>query len=215
MFYRCVTAFSIGLFLTSCTTAHIPKQKYLTTNNLDGIQSLAVLVTISHPEVIYYQTESFTGPLDGMVLHYLIEGTVRSNIDKGYAEKIGENINFSIYEEKLAQAFIKTLKDSARFKAVDYKKENKLNNDQLMADGYESVIRLSVDKLSLYKISDIDFKLSVNILAKMVELKSSKVIWDRVDAVVASENHTIDYYEKNGLLELDKMLEKAGKKTII
>ncbi|MBU1567031.1 MAG: hypothetical protein KJ630_15585 [Proteobacteria bacterium] len=138
---------------------------------------MSVLVTISSPEVIQSQSEVSEWCLFpmGLLLNVpaiSIDRSKRSSKDKVHAEQIGGKINFSVYEEKLAQSFIKTLQESDRFKAVDYKKNNKLANYQLLSDNYDAVIRLYIDKLLLYKVSNEDVKLSTNILAEMVELKS-------------------------------------------
>jgi len=209
--HKSLVVFFVGLFFVSCTltTAHIEEKKYLDTTSLSGIHNVAVLVKIYPPEVIDSQTEFSTwNPILFGLAGALVEGSIREDKDKSHAEKVSDNINLSLHEKKLAQTFIKTLKESGRFKTIEYMKDNK----QLSSERYRAVINLIVNKLTLKKMSNDNVRLSANILGKMVDLKTSQTIWNRDDSIIASEGHTIDFYEKYGLQELDTLLEKGGKK---
>ena len=223
MCWKCLATFTVMLFITSClTTAHTPQQKYLDNTSLSGIRNIAVLVTVSPPEVIYSQTEGINwiipilvspilAPIATSIAIHVQENSML-NEDKAHSENVENNFNLSVYEEKLSQSFIETLKKSSHFETIDYKKDNSLDNKLLVSDGYEGVIRLFLNNLILEKVSNEDVKLSANITAKMTNLKSSEIIWDRDDSTVSAEKHTISYYEKNGLEELELMLEKSGKR---
>lgn len=221
--WKYLTIFTLMLFMTSClTTAHTPQQKYLDNTSLSGIRNIAVLVTVSPPEVIYSQTEGINwlipilvGPILSPISTNIAIHTLQNNVlkeDIAYSENVGKKIILSDYEEKLSQSFIETLKKSSHFETIDYKKDNSLDNKLLVSDGYEGVIRLFLNNLILEKVSNEDVKLSAKITAKMTNLKSSEIIWDRDDSTVSAEKHTISYYEKNGLEELELMLEKSGKR---
>lgn len=228
--WKSATIISLMFFLISCTTtAHIPEQKYLDNTSLVGIRNVAVLVTVSPPEVIYAQAEEINitmpillgilvSPLGPLAIGFTTgaamnsQTTNQSKEDQAHADNVVKNLDLSIYEDKLSQSFIETLRENFRFETIDYKRDNRLDNNLLVSDRYEGVIKLFLNNLILEKVSNGDVRLSANIKAQMINLNSSEIIWDRDDSTVATQKHTISYYKKNGFQELEAMLEKAGKR---
>lgn len=197
-------------FLISCAT--MPQQTYLTNTSLAGLSKVAVVVSVSTPEVSYSSESSspLTMPLFGLI-GLAMEAGIRSGIDNEHAAKIKEHVDLSYIEDKMAQSFIQPLKKGNCFQTIEYVRDKKQDDHQLSVAGYDTVIKLSVREILLNRVSGDTVRLRAHVSGQMASLKSKIIVWDREEAVLSSELHSLAYYKENGLKELDAMLEKAGK----
>lgn len=201
----------MGSFLISCTTATVPRQIYLANTSLSGISKVAVVVSASGPKVSYSSSspKAGVGVLFG-VLGIMLEAAARSGEDHEHAEEIGKKMHLDYIEDKLAQSFMQPLKQGGCFQTTEYMTNKNQISQQLSAKGYDAVIRLFVREISLNRIEADHVRLSFYVRGQMEHLSSGKVLWDREEFFSSSESHSLDYYKKNGLKELDVMLERAG-----
>jgi hypothetical protein len=132
-------------------------------------------------------------------------------VDRGHAGEVGKHVNLSHFEEKVAQSFIQTVKKEDSFQTAEYLTDKNPNVQQLSARGYDALIRLSVDNISLTRDAGEYVGLYASVRGQMEHLSSGKVVWDRYEHVKSPEFHSLDYYKENGLKELDAMLERAGR----
>lgn len=197
-------------FLISCAT--MPQQTYLNNQSLSGISKVAVVASANVPEVWYSSSEKSVWPaLLGSALGMALEEGIRSGIDNEHAAKIKEHIDISHIEDKMAQSFIQPLKKGNYFQTIECLTDKNQGDHQLSVAGYDTVIRLSVHKISIRRVSGDYVSLSAHVRGQMEKLMSGEIVWDREEVVTNPEPQTLDYYKENGLKELDAMLEKAGK----
>jgi hypothetical protein len=211
----CIVA---GLLLISC--ASLPKETYLTSKCLTGIKKVAIVTLVSAPEVSYSSSrlqvryagfgDFSSGGLGGL-LATLLEGAIRSWIDQAHAAKISEHTGSGSIEGNMAQSFIQTVKKGDCFQGVEYLKDKDQDNSKLSTMGYDAIIRLSVGEVLLRRTAAEYLSLTARVRGQLENLRSGETVWDREEMVTNPEPHTLDYYEENGLIELDTMLEKAGR----
>ena len=212
---------SVGVIISliSCATAStVPQQTYMNSQSLSGINKVAIIASVTSPKVSYAKnTTSYPpgigllfGPL-GILLEAGISGAVVYGIDQGHAAKIGEHMKFSHTEEKMAQSFIQLLRKGCSFQTIEYLTDKNPDSKQLTTKGYDAVIKLLVQQISIDRDPGDSVRLSTHVSGQMEHLTSEKVIWDREENITNPEWHTLDYYKENGLKELDTMLEKAAK----
>ena len=200
-----------GLFQISC--AADPGQTYLTNKSLSGVSKVAIVASVSAPKVYYATTDSASEkffPFVGL-FPVVAEAAIRSGVDRGHAGKVRDNMDFSHFEEKVAQSFIQMLRKSDCFQATEYLTDKNQDVRQLSAKGYDAIIRLFVREISLKRMGGDQVRLDVYVRGKMEYLSSVKVVWDREEHIFSAELHPLNYYKENGLEELDAMLEKAGR----
>lgn len=205
----------MGFLLISCTT--VPKQTYLPKTPLTGVKKVAVIASARAPVVHYSMMSQYAGasiilgllsPFLGLTLS-AAEAGIRSGIDSQHASKVKEHVDLNEIEYKAAMAFIKPLQEGACFQAIEYVKAKDLDNSRLLAAGFDAVIRLSLRKISLERAPSNDIKLCAFMQGQMENLVSRKTIWDREEAVQSTEYRSLEYYEKNGIKEMDALLETA------
>jgi hypothetical protein len=199
----------MGFLMISCTT--IPKQTYLPKTSLSDVKKVAIIASAKAPEVHYSMQSEYSGV--GYVIARLfgaaVEVGTRSIIDSHHASKIREHVDLNEIEYKAALAFIRLLQEGRCFEVIEYIREKDLNNSQLLAAGFDAVIRLSLRKISLESAPGRDIGLYAFMQGQMENLTSRKIIWDREEAVQSTEDHSLEYYKKNGLKEIDALLETA------
>jgi hypothetical protein len=209
----------LALLLVSCATT-MPQETYLTRNSLAGISKVAVIASADAPDVTYVTAQSMSigTSLAGMLVPILIfpgmviEGAARIGADSAHATEIGSKVDLGRIEEIIVQAFTTPLRKTSYFDRVDYIK-NKDNDDrQLLGSGYDAMIRLVIKRISLSSLASNNVGLQVNVQGQLTDLRSGKIMWDRLEVMSSSEVHTLDYYKANGLRELDAILEKAGQR---
>ena len=209
---------SVGVLISliSCGPT-IPQQTYLNSQSLSRINKVAVVVSVSAPEVSYsrdaaewFTTDASTPGLINM-LPRLIELIIRRGSDREDASKINEHVDISHFEDKIAQLFMQPLKKGNLFKSVDQTPNKNQDSRQFRTIGYDAVIRLTVREISINRVAGDYVKLTAYVHGQMECLSSGNIVWDREEVVINPEPHTLDYYKENGLKELDTMLEKAAK----
>jgi hypothetical protein len=207
----------MALLLVSCASA-FPKETYLTSNSLSSITKVAILVSANAPDVTYAirDVTPGLGPATAifapiLVFPYLaIEVAARSGADSAHAKEIEAKVDLSSIEDKIVQAFTTPLRKASCFDRVDYIK-NKINDDRQLSDaGYDAVIRLVIKSISLTHIAGDNVSLQIHVQGQLTQVRSGKMMWDRLEVMSSPELHTLDYYKENGLKEIDAMLEKAG-----
>jgi hypothetical protein len=200
----------ISAFLVSCAT--VPQQAYLTNASLSNMKKVAIVCSVSAPEVSYSINSQGSGV--GVWFGFLgmeVERAIRSDIDKEHAKEIGNHLDLSRIENKIAKSFIQQLNKSDCFQTVEYVGDK--NQDVRLSSlaGYDALIRLNVREISISRDAGDYVKLYVYMHGQLEHLTSGKIVWDREEVVSSPERHTLDYYKENGLKELDAILEKAGK----
>jgi hypothetical protein len=214
----------LKLFLFICTASQliscastIPKQIYLTNASLSNISKVAVVSSANVPEASYSINSSDAGYSGYTVLFGLIvfpamglEAAIRSGVDQEHAARITEQTDLGYLEEKLVQSFMEPLKKSARFQTTEYMKTKNLDNDQLLAEGYDAIIRLSLYKISIERTVGSITSLYVSARGQMEGLRSKRILWEREEIVRSSKSRSLDYYRQNGLNEIDAIIERAG-----
>jgi hypothetical protein len=188
----------------------LPKETYINSTCLTGIKKVAIVTSVSSPEVSYsiYNT-SIPGGLAGFFAS-CIEGAIRSGVDHAHAAKISEHSDTSRNESNMAQSFIQVLKKGNYFQVIDYANDdNNRDESKLSNTGYDAVIRLIVQEILLEKTAAEYMSLTARVRGELEKLKSREILWTRDEIVINPEPHTLDYYKENGLKELDTMLEKA------
>jgi len=208
-----------GSFLTSCgPVPTVPRETYVKNSSLSGISKVAVVASVSAPEVSYSAARNnvsenllfFTGPAAFLVV-LGTEKAIRSGVDHGHAGDVKKHVDLSYFEEKIAQSFMQTLMKSNCFRSTEYLTDKNEDARRLSSKGYDAIIRLFVREISLKRIEGDSVRLNVYVRGSMEYLSSGKVVWDREEHVLSPERHSLDYYKENGLKELDAMLEKAGR----
>lgn len=204
-----------GSFLTSCAPT-LPKETYLKGMSLSGISKVAIVVSVNAPEVSYatYDNVSLKLFLIYGLIPAIAEGAVRSGVDHGHAGEVKKHSDLTYFKETIARSFMQTLKKGDYFQTTEYLTDKNQDVQQLSAKGYDAVIRLLVRQISLQRMKRVagdNVGLDVFVRGQMEFLSSGKIVWDREEHVLSSEFHSLDYYEKNGLKELDAILEKAGR----
>jgi hypothetical protein len=211
-----------GSFLNSCAT--VPKGTYLNDRSLLDISKVAIVVSLSDPKVSYHTAERnvsastvpYYGAIPALLFLGLVatgtEAAIRSGVDRGTSGEIKEHTDFSHFEEKVAQSFIQRLKKASCFQVAEYLADkNQQGAKQLSAKGYNAVVRLLVREISLKKCAGDNVCLYAYVRGEMENLSTGKIVWDREEQVSSPWNHPLDYYRKNGLKELNAMLEIAGR----
>ena len=209
------------LLLVSCASAP-PQETYLTSNSLSSIKKVAILASANAPDVTYATQSRSTGLGLGLGLAtavfapilifpaMAIEGAARAGADSAHAEEIGTKIELGSIEDKIVQAFTSPLRKASCFDHVDYIK-NKINDERQLSDaGYDAVIRLVIKNISLTHLAGDNVGLQIRVQGQLTNLRSGKIMWDRLEVMSSPELHTLDYYKANGLREQDALWEKAG-----
>jgi hypothetical protein len=191
----------------------VQQQTYLSKTSLSGINKVAVVVSVSAPEVSYrkggYAWFENDSPL--WWLASTIESTIRYGSDHDHTDKINKHVDISLIEDKTAQALIQPLTQKKSFQTIEYLRDKNQDSKQLLDTGYDAIIRLIVREISIQRTAGDYVSLHVIVQGQMECFTSGKIIWDREIVVTNPEPRTLDYYKENGLKELDAMLEKAGK----
>jgi hypothetical protein len=209
----------IAIFLISCAT--LPHETYLNKQSLSGISKVAIIISVNPPEVSYSMSSPDGGFVSAwtMLINPLlvfpsmgIEAAARYGVDQEHALKIKEHVDLNSIEDKMAQSFIQPLKNGICFQTIEYFKDKNQNVKQLSNAGYNAVIQLSVNEISIQRTVGDYVDLFVNVSGQMKKLMSGEIVWNRKEIVKNPEPHTLDYYKENGLKELDAMLERAGTK---
>jgi hypothetical protein len=199
-----------GLLLSSCSS--LPKETYLTSTCLTGLKKVVIVTSVNAPNVSY--ATMYTGmtvfELSGL-LGFGLESAIRSGIDQAHTAKINEHMDTSSIEDRAAQSFIQTVKKGDLFQVIDYVKDKNQDKNKFSTTGYDAVIRLSVVEILLRRTAAEYISLTARVRGQLENLGSGETVWDREEFVTNPEPHTLDYYKENGLMELDTMLEKAGK----
>jgi hypothetical protein len=139
------------------------------------------------------------------------EAAIRSGVDRGHAGEVKDQMDLSHFEETLAQSFMRPLRKGDCFETIEYLTDKNQDLQQLSAKGYDAVIRLFVREISLKRVGGDDVGLNAYVRGQMELFSSGKIVWDRQEYVMSPELQPLDYYKKNGLIELDAMLKKAGR----
>jgi len=206
----------IALFQMSC--ASVPKETYLTNKSISGIAKVAILVSVSSPDVTYsvkspwaaFWSARPAGLLDGSIA--LVGGALRLVVDSCHSAKIRDQLDFKHLEELTAQLFMQLIKNGNVFQITEYLTDKNIDINQLSTAGYDAVIRLFVRDISLIRTYGDNLSLHVYVRGQMKCLASEKILWDREEFVSSPEQHTLGYYEQYIMKELDTALEKASKK---
>ena len=208
----CISIFiCTGSLLTSCATGS--RETYLKKMNLSGISKVAIVASVSFPKVSYAKRDNVSlnlYPIAGL-FPILAEAAIRSGVDHGHAGDFRQHVDFSHFEETVAQSFMQTLKKGDCFQAVEYFTDKNRDSQQFSAKGYDAVIHLFVSEITLKRVAGDDVGLDAFVRGQMEHFSSGKVVWDRGEYVMSPEIHPLNYYKENGLKELDAMLEKAGR----
>jgi hypothetical protein len=153
----------------------------------------------------------FSNDTSNLGLYIYLGAVVRSGVDVGHAGTMRDRLDFSHLEEKTAQSFMEPLKKGNCFKVVEYVKNENSENRQLSTAGYDAIIRLSVNEISLKRTAGGYVDLHLYEGGQMESLSSGKILWDREERVSSPESRSLEYFQENGQKELVAMLEKAGK----
>jgi hypothetical protein len=211
-----------GLFLTSCAPKG-PQGTYLKNTSLTRISKVAIVASVSAPKVSYSTAKDNVSsnfvPLAVVFPPALLvaltavgtEAAIRSGVDHGHAGEVKEQMDLCHFKETLARSFMQPLRKSDFFETTEYLTDKNQDLQQLSAKGYDAVIRLFVREISLKRVGGDNVGLNAYVRGQMEYLSSGKIVWDREEYVMSPELHSLDYYKKNGLKELDIMLEKAGR----
>lgn len=202
--------------VASCTTSQ--KQIYMNSESLLGIKKVAVVASVNTPNVSYslgQKADIYSGILLIMgpvgLLAIGLEAGIRNGVDEIHAADINKKIDLTQIEDKIAEPFIQMLNKGGAFQTVEYVKDKTQDNHKLSMAGYNAVIRLSVVEILLSREwRDNDVMISVVAHCQMESLDSDKIILARDESASSNEFHTLDYYKKNGLQELNTILEKIA-----
>jgi hypothetical protein len=113
-------------------------------------------------------------------------------------------------EDKIAQSFMQPLKMESCFITLEHLLNMNPSGSQLPPLGYDAIISLYLNEISLKRVHGDRARLYINVQAKMEALPSGKIIWERQESLISPEPLTIDYYKANMMHELNTILEKAG-----
>jgi hypothetical protein len=207
--------------LNSCAKGQQPT--YLKNTTLPRISKVAIVASVSDPKVSYSGTKNVSGDLGPFMVAIAplslfvflaamgTESAIRSGVDREHAGKVKEHVDLSHFEEKVAQSFMQIVKKGDSFQTAEYLTDKNPNVQQLSIRGYDAIIRLSVDNISLTRDTGEYVGLYTLVRGQMEHLSSGKVVWDRYEHVKSPEFHSLNYYKENGLKELDAMLERAAR----
>lgn len=211
----------LALLMVSCATTH-PKETYLTSANLSGVERVAIVASANAPNVTYSSGVGPTSAMAGAVLipfigligiiPAIVEGSVRASMDTEHARQIGNRVDLTSIEHKIIEVFSRSVLPAGCFKTMEQIK-NKNQDEQLLSNsGYDAIIRLTVREISLIGMAGGYVSLYIHVQGQLKNLRSGQILWDREEMVKSPESHQLDYYKENGLKELNVLLEKAGTK---
>lgn len=213
----------MSLLFVSC--ASVNEETYLTNNSLSGIKKVAIIASANDPDLTsasigYTPGAAFlallipvVGPAavgGAMLAGNAIESAARSSADSANAKVIGTKVDLSSIEDKIVQSFTAPLTKASCFDRIDYLKDKNSNDRQLSDAGYDAVIRLDIKNISFVSVGGDNVNLRIRLQGQLTNLRSRKVMWDRLEYIESREYHTLDYYQTNGPKELNALLEKAG-----
>jgi len=219
--YLCIC---MSLLFVSC--ASVSEETYLTNNSLSGIKKVAIIASANDPDL----TSASIGytPVAGwlvlpamipgvnfvfgvaMMAGMAVENVARSSTDSANAKEIGTKVVLSSIEDKIVQSFTAPLTKASCFDRIDYLKDKNSNDRQLSDAGYDAVIRLDIKNISFVSVGGDNVNLRIRLQGQLTNLRSGKLMWDRLEYIESREYHTLDYYQTNGPKELNALLEKAG-----
>jgi hypothetical protein len=197
--------------LCSCKTANVRQQQtYLTGTSLAKIKNVAIMTSMTPPEVMCAQAGQTIAPFG--ILGTVIDQSARRSKDTESAGKIGNNLDIGFYEEKIARSFMTTLKQGDCPLALAYVKDKTQEKGNLLSADYDAVLKLDVYRMRMDMETNDKARLSIYIKVLMTETKTGNILLSREEFVSASESYPLDYYELNGLKGFESIIDKAGKK---
>lgn len=177
-----------------------------------GLERVAVAAYSVDPAVYYSRSHSMaTAPAWTDLTGPLLQLVITSAADASSAGRVNDHVNLAEICSSLRQRFIGQLELGRVFPSVHAISERKDPGDQqLRRAGYDAVIRLYIEKLALHRVAAESMELTLGVRGEMTMLRSGEVLWDRSELVKAEDWHPLSYFESNGLVGLDALLEKAA-----
>ena len=205
----------LGLFIFhfvffSCAT--IPKEVYINARSFEGLSKFALSINLTPLDVdvskdgpLFWLPIGFIGWIGGVV-----ESAIRAEIDNSSSRNIENKTDFDSFENQMAESFIALLgRGSFSDNTIELLKDGKKSGRQLLAYGYDALISLSVPKIQIQRDIGNRVRLIIQVHGQMKNLRTGRILWDRSEITINTDSQTLEYYKKNGLHELDSMLEKA------
>ena len=202
------------LFLQiSCGGPSLRNEIGLNITSLKGISKVAILASSNPPEVSYAKVASpgwlpllfIFSPIGVLAIQAMTEWTM----DKDDSKQIGSRTDPIVINDIIVNAFLASLGKDGKLRNVEYVKEQK--EHKLLDAGYDTLIQLTVSKISFNREMTDRVRLYVNVKGTMKALVSKNVIWDRDEIVASRDTYSLEYYKENAMKELRLALEKAGR----
>jgi hypothetical protein len=223
--YKIIAQITLISFIFSLTFACVstPKQTYLKKNQLSKLKVVALNVSSSELDVKYSRETGMsagtgavlmTGPflfgLLGDIIAIATEAFIESSEDSKRSEDVKKALGKTYFEKMLGNYFLEQLRKANLFEKIDYSAHND-NYKDYVDEGYDSVIRLKIEELSLKK-GVYNLKLCVKVAASMVDLRGQEVIWERLEFIMNDEEYSLDDYKADEGKLFKDSLEKVLKK---
>jgi hypothetical protein len=202
-FLACVIILVFGCAVT-------PKQTYLRSSDIRGLDSVTIIVTSTDLDVYYEHGQGRPAPLAEF---FGIEGILfteawRAGQDSGHAKDIQRNIKITHAEAALLDEFTRELKNNSRLTIVTTSSEasSSANNKTVSA-----FINLNIKEVVLHRSVADEMRLEVLIHAELIK-SGGQVLWQRDDKAQSRRFYTLDYYKEHGVPELESLVRQIGKR---
>lgn len=206
----------------SCTSAP-PTRVAITNDQLSNCNAVALHVSSSKLDVKYsreggmYSGTAALGvasallvSLLGMATAFTADALIKSSKDSKSTEGVRKAFDDNYFERLLGDYFIENIRKANSFK-INYSEHT--NYKALSDKGYNAIIELNIDELSLKRAGVTDkLNIYIHVLGKMVDLQNESAIWSQHEAFMSDEEYTLDEYKENEGKILREAIDKALKK---
>lgn len=208
-----LTAFVMVLIL-SCASA-TPMQVHVKKSQLYNISRIALNISCKELDV---KDARYSGPsgatlllmmLGGGIIFPIAENVIEGAADHGYANRFEGAFNADYFSKVLGEHFLENIRKSKHF---DIEYSDKKSYQLIANEGYDAVIELIIDELSLQRFNRDNYKVYASVSANMVELKNEKVIWKRFEHRDSEEVYTLDDYQKENAKILRNVVDSLFNK---
>ena len=213
--------YTLFLFVLILSCASVPKQIYLSKNEISKLNKVAVNVSSTELDIKYaretaifiHETPTIVRlllPLSTIVLGSVIESSIEYDEDKEKTQEFRKSQNKYYFEMVLNDHFLEQLNNTKFYKYIVYSKNT--NHKELLDIGYDILIHLKVKDLCLQRIAGNKMQVYTCILGEMFDLEKDEVIWKREDVQISKEAYTLEEYKADEGKVLKDIIDKLFKK---
>lgn len=212
-----IRIFLFAVIISSIISCANPTEIYVKKSQLYKLNKVAVNVSSSELDVKYSrETGLSTGTSLTLMIVPLIglmaipaEYFAKHSEDKERTEGVRESTNKYYIEKLFSDYFLGELGKIHLFE-VEY--SNEKSYERLINKGYDSIIEINIDELSLTRTKADLLNVYVSVWGKMVNLENKKVIWRNNETIMSDEAYPLDKYQSEGGKILKHLVDKMFRK---